>query len=80
MCLGLSNKKDSVIDNLVHNLIEICALQETEIQISLTNCASRCAVDLNILIWVFQKSFFFEIFKCLNLLQNFPVFIKECKL
>ena len=32
LSLGLSNKKDSGIDNLVHNSIEICASQETEIQ------------------------------------------------
>ena len=31
LCLGLSNKKDSVIDHLVNNSIDICALQETEI-------------------------------------------------
>ena len=31
MCLGLCNKKDSVITHLVNNSIDICALQETEI-------------------------------------------------
>ena len=31
LCLGLANKKDSVIDHLTRNQIDICALQETEI-------------------------------------------------
>ena len=31
LCLGISNKKDTVIDHLIENKIDICALQETEI-------------------------------------------------
>ena len=31
VCLGISNKKDTVIDHLIENKIDICALQETEI-------------------------------------------------
>ena len=31
LCLGLTNKKDIVIDYLKANKIEICCLQETEV-------------------------------------------------
>ena len=31
LCVGLANKKDSVIDHLNINIVDICALQETEI-------------------------------------------------
>ena len=32
LCLGLSNKKDIVVDILSTNSVKICCLQETEIQ------------------------------------------------
>ena len=31
LCLGLQNKKDSVIDLLDANSVDVCGLQETEI-------------------------------------------------
>ena len=31
LCLGLPNKKDLVIETLKHNEINVCCLQETEI-------------------------------------------------
>ena len=45
LCLGLANKKDSVIDLLATHEINICALQETEIPIgfpeNVLNCGSE---------------------------------------
>ena len=34
LCLGLQNKKDSVISLLVENNVDVCGLQETEIPIN----------------------------------------------
>ena len=32
LCLGIANKKDSVTDYLAANKIQVCGMQETEIQ------------------------------------------------
>ena len=42
LCLGLSNKKDSVLDHLTKLRINVCAIQETEIPsgfpVNILNC------------------------------------------
>ena len=46
LCLGLSNKKDRVIDHLNNNEINLCALQETDnpqgFPIEILNCGRYC--------------------------------------
>ena len=42
LCLGLSNKKDIVIDYLKANNVEICCLQETEVDINFPVTELNC--------------------------------------
>ena len=43
LCLGLSNKKDSVIETLKQNDIQICCLQETEIDVNFPEKVLNCS-------------------------------------